>query len=191
MGAHTILRSKPERHVAVMIGFVDPVDQGRTLVRAGGILTVTGHAVLIEQRLAGLRLGWLYGPAEIVEILRRIGPTFPISNIALDCGIAAMDSGDYPEEIKQLNRSLRNELRDGMRSLGLYPLESQTNFVLIGFPEDVPDALKITEALWERKIMVRCFPNPILINYIRVSIGTEEEMALFHSAMRTCLDELC
>lgn len=159
---------------------------------------VEGHDNVVMTRtfskihgLAGLRLGWLYGPSEIVEILRRIGSTFPISNIALDCGIAAMDSGDYPEEIKQLNRSLRNELRDGMRSLGLYPLESQTNFMLIGFPEDGPDALKITDALWERKIMVRCFPNPVLINYIRVSIGTEEEMAQFHSAMRTCLDELC
>lgn len=141
--------------------------------------------------LAGLRLGWLYGPSGIVDTLQRIGTTFPISNIALDCGIAAMADGEYPGEVKQRNRELRTELQDGMRSLGLDPVESQTNFVLIGFPATGPDAAAAAEALWARNVMIRRFPTPVFANHVRVSIGTEEEMALFHSIMRDCLGESC
>ena len=141
--------------------------------------------------LAGLRLGWLYGPSGIVETIQRIGTTFPISNIALDCGVAAMANGEYQAEIKQRNQALRTGLQDGMRALGLDPVESQTNFVLIGFPAAGPGAAGAAEALWMRNVMVRRFPTPALADHIRVSIGTEEEMALFHSIMSTYLGESC
>ncbi len=141
--------------------------------------------------LAGLRLGWLYGPSSIVETLRRIGTTFPISNVALDCGVAAMANEAYQTEIKQRNRVLRAKLRDDMCALGLDPVESQTNFLLIGFPATGPDAAGADEALWSRNVMVRRFPTPAFANHIRVSIGTEAEMARFHSIMSAYVDESC
>ncbi len=141
--------------------------------------------------LAGLRLGWLYAPSSIIDTLLKIGTTFPISNIALDCGIAAMKNVEHQREVRDRNKTLRSALWENMSTLGLKPLSSQTNFMLIEFPLSGPNAAGAAEALWARNILIRRFPNLTFANHIRVSIGTENEMKLFFAAMRDYVNGVC
>ena len=133
--------------------------------------------------LAGLRLGWLYAPLQIAETMNRISMTFPISNIALACGIEAIKDNDYRNNIFERNQKLRNQLCDDVCSFGLEPVPSQTNFVLVRFPDKNRSASAANEFLWKNGIMVRRFPNPVFENYIRVSIGDETEMQRFTNTL--------
>ncbi len=134
--------------------------------------------------LAGLRLGWLYGPDKIIEVINKIGATFPISNIALECGIAAVRETEYTHSVFDRNKKLKTELYHNLSSLGINPIHSQTNFVMAEFTDQPKDNNKSAEAfhdaMWKQNIMLRRFPTPAFKNCIRISIGNENEMQLFN-----------
>ena len=137
--------------------------------------------------LAGLRLGWLYGSADVVDVMKRIATTFPISNIALDCGIAAVNDTAYCHSIFSKNRSLKTALEERATHFGLNFIPSQTNFMLLEFSDSAHSAEAAAEALWQQGIMVRRFPSPAMNNYIRVSMGNQQEMVKFYSTLQSFL----
>src|ERR671931_1675623 len=84
--------------------------------------------------LAALRLGWLYGPAAIVDALNRIRGPFNVNGPAIAAGIAAMEDAAHLEMTREHNTRWLAWLSDEIGKLGLEVTPSVANFVLIHFP---------------------------------------------------------
>src|SRR5439155_574055 len=85
--------------------------------------------------LAALRLGWLYGPAHVVDAVNRIRGPFNVNAPAMAAGIAALEDGAHLEASRAHNEKWLAWLTAEIRSLGLEVTPSIANFVLIHFPE--------------------------------------------------------
>lgn len=84
--------------------------------------------------LAGLRLGWGYGPSAIIETLNRIRPPFNISSIASAAGIAALADAEHIQKAIEHNTRWLPWLTNEISALGLEVLPSVANFIAIRFP---------------------------------------------------------
>src|ERR1700738_5038825 len=85
--------------------------------------------------LAALRLGWLYGPAHVVDAINRIRGPFNVNSAAMAAGIAAIEDSAHIEAAREHNEKWLAWLSDEIRKLGLKVTPSVANFVLIHFPE--------------------------------------------------------
>ena len=84
--------------------------------------------------LAGLRLGWCYGPPEMIDLLNRIGPSFPVNVAAKAAGLAALADRSFTADVLAQNAKWRAWFADALRDLGLTVYPSQTNFSLGRLP---------------------------------------------------------
>lgn len=128
--------------------------------------------------LAGLRVGWLYGPSAICDVVRRIGMTFPISAPALAAATAGLFDRAHTETVFQHNRRMRVETSARLKALGLMVYPSQGNFLLVQFPEADASAERIQAKLRENGIAVRRFVSPAFDSCIRITFGHESELRL-------------
>src|SRR5207248_5183727 len=84
--------------------------------------------------LAALRLGWLYGPAHVVDAINRIRGPFNVNSAAMAAGIAAIQDTAHVEAARAHNEKWLAWLTQEIRKLGLEVTPSVANFVLIHFP---------------------------------------------------------
>ena len=126
--------------------------------------------------LAGARVGWAYGAKAIIDTLRRIGLTFPLSSPSTAAALAALEDRDHVNRIFRINRASRDCFSARMRQLGLTVYPSQANFVLIGFPNRDRPAVAAAEHLRRQGISVRRFASPLYAHCIRVTLGKETEI---------------
>jgi histidinol-phosphate aminotransferase len=137
--------------------------------------------------LAGMRLGWLYGPPAVVDVLHRLGLTFPISRPALAAGIAAVSDQPYMRQVHASNRERLARFARDMQSLGLRVIPSNTNFQLLDFTGQRTTARQAYDFLETRGIVGRLFNQADYRNMLRLTIGLDEEMRLATAALRECL----
>lgn len=127
--------------------------------------------------LAGLRIGWCYGPAEVVDMLERIGPSFPTNAVAAAAALAAIEDEEHTRRVLVHNRKWLNWFSEQLRALGLTVYPSQTNFVLVRFPE-TPDksAVAAYEYLLAHGIIPRKFAVDGFDDKLRFTIGRAKQM---------------
>jgi histidinol-phosphate aminotransferase len=123
--------------------------------------------------LAALRLGWLYGPAEVVDVLNRIRGPFNTSTIQQQVGAAAIADQDHVARAAAHNRQWRDWLTAEIRKLGLRVDDSAANFVLIHFPAGVKSAAKADAFLTARGLILRAVSNYGLPDALRLTVGDE------------------
>ncbi|GHF11744.1 histidinol-phosphate aminotransferase 2 [Kordiimonas sediminis] len=124
--------------------------------------------------LAGLRVGWAYAPAAVVDILNRIRMPFNVCLPGQYAAIAAMQDQAHLKASVEFNREWRNWVRARLMALGLDVVESETNFLLIEFPDESPFTAKEANAyLMDNGYILRHLG--FLPNHLRLSIGTEEQ----------------
>src|SRR5712675_1909712 len=85
--------------------------------------------------LAAIRLGWMYGPAHVVEAINRIRGPFNVNSAAIAAGVAAIADSAHVEAARAHNEKWLAWLSDEIRKLGLEVTPSVANFVLIHFPQ--------------------------------------------------------
>ena len=140
--------------------------------------------------LAGLRVGYMLGPRELVSALGVVRNVFDVSGPAQAAAVASLaDSEAHLPERISLNASERAMTESGLRALGVRTLPSTANFLLmdLGTPER---ALGLNAALLRRGVIVRptrAFGAPTCV---RVTIGWPEENARFLAAAAEALAEL-
>ena len=125
--------------------------------------------------LAALRLGWLYGPAHIVDALNRIRGPFNVNAPAIAAGIAALADTAHVEKARAHNEKWLAWLSEEIGKLGLKVTPSVGNFLLIHFP-DTPgkSAADADRLLTSRGCVLRAVKAYKLPNALRMSVGTEE-----------------
>ncbi len=134
--------------------------------------------------LAALRLGWLYGPAHVVEALNRIRGPFNVNQPAIAAGVAAIGDAAHVETSRAHNEKWLAWLTAEIGKLGLTVTPSAANFVLIHFPTDAGRAAKDADAfLTKRGLILRAVGAYKLPNALRMSVGTEEANRLTVAAL--------
>ena len=134
--------------------------------------------------LAALRLGWLYGPAHIVDALNRIRGPFNVNAPAIAAGVAAIEDTAHVEMSVAHNARWLAWLTEEIGKLGLKVTPSVANFVLIHFPHDKGRTAKEADAfLTARGLVLRQVGAYKLPNALRMSVGTEEANRLVVAAL--------
>lgn len=125
--------------------------------------------------LAALRLGWLYGPAHVVDALNRIRGPFNVGAPSIAAGVAAIQDNAHVDRSRAHNEKWLVWLTDEIGKLGLTVTPSVGNFILIHFPETKGKTAKDADALLtSRGVVMRAVGAYHLPNALRMSIGTEE-----------------
>ena len=163
-------------------------DPGIALVREASNVVMTRTFSKIYA-LASLRIGWAYGPAEIIEILDRVRPPFNVSTPAIAAGIAALDDTEHTARSRDLNTELLSWFTSEVEALGLTVNPSVGNFVIIHFdPASDRNAEAAYRFLFERGIVTRRVAGYGLPDWVRMSIGTRKEMNDVVDALRAFVE---
>lgn len=134
--------------------------------------------------LAALRLGWMYGPAHVVDAVNRVRGPFNVNAAAIAAGIAAMGDTAHVERSRAHNDRWLAWLTEEIGKLGLTVTPSVANFVLIHFPaEKGKTAAQADAFLTARGLILRGVAGYGLPNALRMSIGTEEANRLAVQAL--------
>ncbi|MFX1323460.1 MAG: histidinol-phosphate transaminase [Promethearchaeota archaeon] len=139
--------------------------------------------------LASLRLGFALADAEIVKEMNRVKLPYNTNYLAQVAALSCIKN--YTTIFERNNNIIkeRQRLSEELNKFqGVSVLPSDANFIFVKF-EDKSKTLKFVWDLKEMKILVRHFSKPGLYNYIRVTIGLEEDNTKFLSAFRTIADK--
>lgn len=130
-----------------------------------------------SRSLAGLRVGFAFGHADLIDGLNRIKNSFnsyTIDRLAAVGAKAAFEDVEYFDAMCNKVINTRERILPEFENLGFNVLESKTNFFFVSHNE-MP-AEEIFKELRANGILVRFFNKPKINNFLRISIGTDEEM---------------
>jgi histidinol-phosphate aminotransferase len=131
--------------------------------------------------LAGLRVGYGLGPADLLTYCARMRNPFSVSSIAQAAAIAALDDHDHIARVVSSNASQAQILTHGLSEMGHRVVPTSANFLYCDLREE---ASRIAACLGDEGASVRPLRAWGSPNSIRVSIGTPEQNEFFLSAMR-------
>ena len=134
--------------------------------------------------LAGERVGWGTGSADLIEVLNRLRGAFNVSNTAQAAALAALTDQDFVEQSRAHNAKVRARFAQSIAALGNYGLRmvpSEANFVLVVF-EGALNGEAAYLALSSQGYMTRWFSG--ISHCVRITIGTAEQMDAIAEILR-------
>ena len=154
-------------------------EAGHALV-SEGTNTIVFHTFSKIYGLPALRLGFAHAPAHIIDVLNRVRSPFNVNSAALAAGIAAVEDTAYLTEMRDRNNAELARVCAAIRDYGYNTVPSYANFVLVHFGDQ---ASAVNAHLASRGLIVREVVNYGLPEFLRISIGTEEENDLLIAAL--------
>ena len=139
--------------------------------------------------LAGLRLGWMYGPAHVIDAINRIRGPFNVNLPAIAAGIAAIEDAAHQERSREHNSRWLPWLEEEIAKLGLKVTPSVANFVLIHFADE-KTAADCNAFLMKRGLILRQVGAYKLPAALRMSVGSEEANRLVVKALAEFLGKV-
>ena len=134
--------------------------------------------------LAGMRLGWMYGPAHVVDAINRVRGPFNVNIAVQRAGIAAIEDTAHLERSREHNSRWLSWLMEEIPKTGLKITPSVANFVLIHFPDTQGRTAKDADAfLTKRGLILRYVAAYKLPNALRLTVGSEEANRLVVKAL--------
>ena len=184
----SILQHNPDVVVIVDEAYVD---FGRyscvELVKEYDNLVVT-QTFSKSRSLAGMRVGMAFANAELISYMQAVKDSYnsyPLDQIAIETAVASLSDEDYFKATVEKVKATRDRTAEKMREMGFNVLDSETNFLFA--QHEKLSAKEIFTYLRENGIFVRYFNKPRIDNFLRITIGTDEEMEL----MLEKLSEIC
>lgn len=141
-----------------------------------------------SRSLAGMRIGFACGNEKLIKYLNDVKYSFnsyTMDRTALAAGVAAVKDQAYFQETCNKIIETREWTKKELKALGFSFQDSVSNFIFAAH-ETCP-AEKIFEALREKHIYVRYFPKGRTNNFLRITIGTQEEMQTFINVLKDYL----
>jgi histidinol-phosphate aminotransferase len=129
-----------------------------------------------SRSLAGLRVGFALGHPELIEALERVKNSFnsyPLDRLAISGAVAALQDHDYFASTCAKIIHTRENLVQQLTNLGFEVIPSAANFVFTRHPSR--DAEELAQQLRERSIIVRHFKQARIEQYLRITVGTDDE----------------
>lgn len=138
-----------------------------------------------SRSMAGMRIGYAMGNENLIKALNDVKYAFNSYTLNLPsiiCGVESINNDDYFKETINKIIETRKKTMIELERLGFSFFESKTNFIFTRHKEVA--GLKIYEELRKRKIFVRYFNKPRISDYIRITIGTDEQMKILIEVMK-------
>lgn len=144
-----------------------------------------------SRSLAGMRVGFALGHRDLIEGLNRIKNSmnsYTIDRVALAGAKAAINDNEYFNEITKKIINTRENSTNQLRELGFKVLESKANFIFV--THEKANGKFLYESLKDNGILVRYFNKDRIDNYLRITIGTDNEMNVLIEKIKTILENL-
>lgn len=138
--------------------------------------------------LAGSRVGFAIGQRPLIDALERVKDSFnsyPLDRLAQVAATAAWKDRDWFEATRSRIIMSRNQLTTDLTELGFEVLPSSANFVFARHPEH--EGAKLAASLRAEAILVRHFNKPRISDYLRITVGTEDECSRLIEVLRKML----
>jgi len=126
--------------------------------------------------LAGLRLGYVVGDSDVINILCRIRDPFNVNSVAQDAAIAALDDREHVAKSVQHNAQYRPILAKALNEFGFTVLNGVGNFLLAKRDPSMPTVPELCKGLMLKGIIIRPLANYELNDFVRISVGTKDEI---------------
>lgn len=183
-----IVAANPDAVVVVDEAYVDFGGESAVplVARYDNLLVV--QTLSKSRSLAGLRVGFAVGSAALIDGLERVKNSFnsyPIDRLASAGAVAALEDTEYFERTRQAVIETRSRMTAGLNALGFEVLPSAANFVFARHPSQ--DAAGLAAALRERSIIVRHFRHARIDQFLRITVGTNEQVNLLLKALAEVL----
>jgi histidinol-phosphate aminotransferase len=141
-----------------------------------------------SRSLAGLRVGFALGHPDLIAGLERVKNSFncyPLGQVQQAGAVAALDDVAHMEQTSNAIVASRAWLTAQMQALGFEVLPSAANFIFARHPQR--DGAQLAAALRERAILVRHFKTARIDQFLRITIGTDEECGKLVDALKAIL----
>ena len=185
----TLLQRNPDSVIVVDEAYADFAEQSAvSLIQKYDNLLVT-QTLSKSRSLAGLRVGLALGNPELLAGLERVKNSFhpyALDKLAAAGAAAAFEDKAYFETTCKKVIATRESTTNALENLGFEVLPSSANFVFA--KHQSRDASELFQALRERKIIIRYFSDERINQFLRISIGTDNEMDALISALREILE---
>ncbi|WP_445491197.1 histidinol-phosphate transaminase [Niallia sp. 03133] len=186
----TILDSNPDSVVIIDEAYVDfGGETAIPLIKDYPNLLVV-QTLSKFSSLAGIRVGFALGHPSLIEGLNRLKNSFnsyTLDRLALAGAVAAIEDYAYFQEMAERIVTTREHTVAQLKKLGFSIVPSKANFIFITHPEI--EAETLFHQLKSNGILVRFFNKPRISNYLRVTIGTDNEMQQFLSGVQSILEK--
>lgn len=180
-----LLQKNTETVVIVDEAYVDfGAESAVTLVNQYPNLLVI-QTLSKSRSLAGMRVGFAIGSPELIAGLERVKNSFnsyPLDMLAIAAASAAIEDQSYFEQTTQQIMADRQWTDEQLAALGFNVLPSSTNFIFASHPE--VSGAELMAHLRSRNILVRHFTKPSIENFLRITIGTRQEMEALITALK-------
>lgn len=146
------------------------------------------HTFSKSRSLAGLRVAYAIGNAQLVEGLGRVKNSFnsyTLDRVAQQAATAAVNDPEYTRMTCSRIIATREKVREKLAGMGFKVLPSSTNFLFISH-EKYPGR-ELFLKLKQQGILVRNFQKPGIENWLRVAMGSDEEMAIFIEKLKALM----
>ena len=188
----SILQADPDRLVIIDEAYVDFGTQSCVALTARYDNLLVTQTFSKSRSLAGARLGFAIGdPALIADLntVRNSVNPYNVNRMTQAAGIAAIRENDYFMGCCQAIRKNRTDTIVQLRAMGFTVLESQANFVFARC--DAMPGAALYAALRRRGVLVRHFDTPALTDWLRITIGTQNQMVTLLDTIAAILKEEC
>jgi histidinol-phosphate aminotransferase len=184
----TLLEEHPDAPVVIDEAYVDfGAETAIPLVASHPNLLVV-QTMSKSRALAGLRVGYAIGDADLIKGLTRVKDSFnsyPLGRPAQAGAIASLEDEAYFQQSRARVIEGRERLNRGLIKLGFEVLPSSANFVFARHP--AREGAALATALRQRAVIVRHFSAPRISDYLRISVGTDEQIDRLLSALSDIL----
>ena len=183
-----LLSEHPDRLVVVDEAYVDFGGESAVplVARHDNLLVV--QTLSKSRSLAGLRVGFAVGQRPLIEALERVKDSFnsyPLDCLAIAGAVAAIEDDAWFEETRRRIIASRQVLVRGLTDLGFEALPSQANFVFARHP--ARRGAELAAALRQRGVLVRHFQKPRIADFLRITVGTDEQCSRLIAELRDLL----
>lgn len=142
-----------------------------------------------SRSLAGMRIGFAIGSKTLIDTLEAVKNSYnsyTVDALSIAMGIEAMKDVEYFNETISKIIATRARVTEELRLLGFEVLDSQTNFIMA--THEGYNMKEMFEYLKENKIFIRYFNQPRINKYVRITIGTDEEMDKFLNGVKSFIN---
>ena len=181
-----ILQANPDNIVVVDETYIEFAPQGASclpLLERYENLVIT-HTFSKTHNLAGARLGYCIARPELIADMNRVKFSYSpynVNSLTQAAGAAAIRDEAYFAKTRDALLKTRRQTAEQLRRRGFTLADSHTNF-LFATTDRMP-CREIFEQLRQRGVLIRRFDAPRIENYLRITIGTDAEMARFFAAL--------
>ncbi|MFD1038284.1 histidinol-phosphate transaminase [Virgibacillus byunsanensis] len=184
-----IVENNPNQVVIVDEAYIDFASESAvTLINSYENLLVV-QTMSKSRSLAGLRIGYAMGHPELIQALVRIKDSFnsyTLDRLAIAGGTAAVKDTAYFQQTTEKIVQTRDWVIENMKKRGFYVLDSQANFIFASHYNEPAEDLYVE--LKNSGVLVRHFSKALIDNYLRITIGTDENMQHFFKKLDEIID---